>query len=796
MDRLARAILGLRGTLAYVLIFGLPALEASAFIGLAIPGELAVLLGGVLAFQGRVWLPGALAAAITGAVVGDSLGYVIGARYGERLLATRLGRRLVKPEHRKRAEELIRRRGASAVFVGRLSAVLRVLIPGLAGMSGMAYGRFLVFNVLGGVVWAGGFVLLGYAAGNAWRSAAHVAARASAVLAALLALIGMAVLAARWVIRHEAEVRSGWAWLLERPRVVAFRRRYARQIAFTRDRLDPRRAFGLYLTLGLAATVAMGWALGAAVQDLFAGEELVGIDRPIGQFLAAHRSVAMSEAMRAVTAAGSPSFVVAVLVVASALTVARQRSVRPAAYLATAVGGGYVVDRVLKLLLHAARPLHPIVAAAGYSFPSGQVVAAVTLYGGLAFVISRLFRSWRLAVWTWLAAAVVVLLVATSRVWLGVQHASGVVAAAALGAMWLALSSTAWLTWDRLGESPAFRQTRNRAARKGIRWVLFGATLAILVHVVLLALPGIRHSASAIRSANLWLVALALVAEVLSNAALPEVYRRSLKALGEDVGYRRALSVSMGMFTVGHVLPGGGAAAAVWGVRRLANLGVDAATATTAVILGGTLGMTTLGGIVFVGAALSLARGDVSPVYAAAVGLVLLALASLGIAAWKAVRSPAARHRMLGVIEAALEKVRIRADVAAWRASVDAMAAAVANRRAMLKIVRWSALNWVTDIAALWLMFLAFGYRMHIGVLVVGYGVANLLAAFPVVPGGLGLVEAGFAGTYAAFGVPGSITVVAVLAYRLVSYWLPVLAGVPGYLGAGRAERREARARA
>jgi membrane protein DedA with SNARE-associated domain/membrane-associated phospholipid phosphatase len=463
VDRVARAILGLQGTLAYALIFALPALEASAFVGLVFPGELAVLLGGVLAFQGRVSLGGAMGAAIAGAIVGDSLGYAIGARYGERLFATRLGRRLVKPAHRERAEELIRRKGASAVFIGRLSAVLRVLVPGLAGMSGMTYGRFLLFNVLGGALWAGGFVLLGYAAGNAWRSAARVAAQASAVVAALVVLIVAGALVARWVVRHEAAIRAWWERQPERPRVVAFRRRYERQIAFVQDRLDVRGAFGLYLTLGLAVTVAAGWAVGAAVQDLFAREELVGIDRPIGQFLAAHRSAAMSQAMRAVTVLGSPTFVVASLIVVSALAVVRQRNTLPATYLGAAVGGGYAMVGILRLLLRGARPLHAIATA---GFPSGHMVAAVTLYGSVAFVISRLLRSWRVAVWAWLVAAVAVLLVATSRVYLGVHRASEVVASAALGATWLALSSTAWLAWDRIRASPAGGSHATSPARR------------------------------------------------------------------------------------------------------------------------------------------------------------------------------------------------------------------------------------------------------------------------------------------------------------------------------------------
>ncbi len=784
---MAAAILGLRGAVAYALIFGVPALEASAFFGFLFPGELAVLLGGVLAFHGRVSLAGAVAAGVGGAIVGDSVGYAIGARYGERLFSTGLGRRLVKPAYRERAEELIRRRGASAVFFGRFTAVFRVLVPGLAGMSGVPYGRFLVFNVLGAVLWGGGFVVLGYAAGNAWRRVADEAARAGWLLAALLLLIGAGVIVARWVARHEETIRAAGRRMVERPSVVAFRRRYNRQLAFVAQRLDPSGVFGLYLTLGLAMTIALGWGLAAAVQDLFAREELVGIDRPIARFLSAHRSSGMSEVMRWVGVLGSAPIVVGITVAAGAAVLLRRRQARAAVYLVATVAGGYVVERGLKLLVHAVRPLRVIVTTAGASFPSGRTVSAITLYGGAAFLISRLSRSWRARVWAWLAAAVIVLLVTTSQVYLGVEPASGVVAAAALGATWLALSSTGWVTWDRLAAKPGHREARNRAARSGLKWLLVAAALVILVHVVLPALPGIERSASALRSANFLLVALALLAELASNAALPQVYRRSLSALGARVSYRRSVPLSMGMFTVGRVLPGGAATAAVWGARWLTRLGIDVAIATGAIVLGGTLGMVVLGAIVFAGAAVSLIGAEVSSVYSLTIGLVLALLAALGITASKAVRSPGLRHSILGRADRVVSKLHLPIDVNAWRSSVDGIAAAISNRRAVLPILGWSALNWLTDVAALWLLFLAFGYRMHIGVLVVGYGLANLLATIPITPGGLGLVEAGLAGIYTSSGAPGSIAVVTVLAYRLISYWLPVLAGVPAYLGAGRA---------
>lgn len=144
------------------------ALEASAFIGFLFPGEIACILGGVLAFQGRVSLAAAMAAAIGGAIIGDSVGYGIGHRYGERLLR-RLPARLVKPHHIDQAKSTVSRLGGKAVFVGRFTAALRVLVPGMCGIARMPYRTFLVYNVAGGVVWAGGSVLLGYVAGAGWR---------------------------------------------------------------------------------------------------------------------------------------------------------------------------------------------------------------------------------------------------------------------------------------------------------------------------------------------------------------------------------------------------------------------------------------------------------------------------------------------------------------------------------------------------------------------------------------------------------------------------------------------------
>jgi len=213
MGRLADLILHLHGWGALLVVFAVPALESSAFLGFVFPGEVAVLLGGVLAFQHKVTLPGALSAAIAGAVIGDSVGFQVGRRWGRTLLRGTIGR-FVKQDHLDRAERYLAERGGKAVFFGRFTAALRVLIPGMAGMSGMPYGTFAAYNVAGGALWAGGFVILGFVAGNGYKHFEKVAKQASLLLLLGGVAIALAVFAARWAIRHRAPWRrsAGVSW--------------------------------------------------------------------------------------------------------------------------------------------------------------------------------------------------------------------------------------------------------------------------------------------------------------------------------------------------------------------------------------------------------------------------------------------------------------------------------------------------------------------------------------------------------------------------------------------------------
>ncbi|MFJ1757186.1 DedA family protein [Kitasatospora sp. NPDC088134] len=152
-------------TSVYVIIGLIIGLES---LGIPLPGEIALVTSALLAAKGVVSPWGVAGCAIAGAIIGDSIGYAIGHKGGRPLFA-KLGRRFPKhfgPDHLATAERAFERWGMWAVFFGRFIALLRIFAGPLAGTLRMPYWKFLIANVLGGVVWAGGTTLLVYQVGK------------------------------------------------------------------------------------------------------------------------------------------------------------------------------------------------------------------------------------------------------------------------------------------------------------------------------------------------------------------------------------------------------------------------------------------------------------------------------------------------------------------------------------------------------------------------------------------------------------------------------------------------------
>jgi membrane protein DedA with SNARE-associated domain len=195
-------LLGVRGVLVYVLVGLLVFAEDAVFVGFVVPGETAAVIGGVIASRNHVSLPGIMATVVLAAIIGDSVGYEVGRQIGTRILRSRF---LHKRRRRiDAAQDMLRRRGGAAVFLGRFVAFFRAVMPALAGTSRMHYPKFLAWNAAGGLVWGVGFTLLGYLAGNSYKKIAQSVGQTAAYVVAGIVVLAVIV----WRVREHRKNRA------------------------------------------------------------------------------------------------------------------------------------------------------------------------------------------------------------------------------------------------------------------------------------------------------------------------------------------------------------------------------------------------------------------------------------------------------------------------------------------------------------------------------------------------------------------------------------------------------------
>ncbi|TAM93270.1 MAG: DedA family protein [Jatrophihabitans sp.] len=161
-EHLVESIGNAVGAWLYVIAGALCFGEAAVLLGMVLPGETALLVAGVFCEHGTLSLAVMIPVAVVCAVAGDSVGFEFGKKFGPALRRSRLGQWVGEPRWAK-VDGFLHRHGGKAVFLGRLTALFRALVPSMAGMSGMHYRTFLTWNAIGGILWAPGCVLLGYA---------------------------------------------------------------------------------------------------------------------------------------------------------------------------------------------------------------------------------------------------------------------------------------------------------------------------------------------------------------------------------------------------------------------------------------------------------------------------------------------------------------------------------------------------------------------------------------------------------------------------------------------------------
>jgi uncharacterized protein (TIRG00374 family) len=313
------------------------------------------------------------------------------------------------------------------------------------------------------------------------------------------------------------------------------------------------------------------------------------------------------------------------------------------------------------------------------------------------------------------------------------------------------------------------------------RTVVFVGLLVAALYVGGAAFTGIGEALGEVTAAAIPPLLVALAAQVLVTLLWPQVHRASVRAVGDDIRYPEALNVSLSAFTLSHTAPGGGAVGGAVAINRLTGYGLSGPAATASVTLTGLLSVTTIAGLGAAGIAAAVVSGELPDGALWAVSLVLVVLLAVLVGIVAVLRSPPTGDRLVTAIGRLHPRLRARAR--GWRASLRAVTEDDPPSSGQLaRIVGWSVLKWSADIASLALVFVAFGQTPRVMVLLVGFGVAQLAAAIPITPGGVGFVEGGMVAAFVALGAPASFAATVVITYRLLETWLPSLAGIPALL--------------
>jgi undecaprenyl-diphosphatase len=427
VTRLLDAVAGLASPWGYVVVGLMATLESAAFVGLAVPGETALLVGGFLAYQGSASLPLMMVVAALGAVVGDSIGYEIGHRFGPPLKASRLGQR-VGDDRWHRAEAYLARKGGRAVFLGRFIGVLRALVPTIAGLSGMPYRRFLVWNALGGLIWGPTFVFLGYVAGSSYKRVETFAGRASLVLLIVVVIVAAVVVGARAAMRRRPDMEERFDQVAEHASVVRARGRLGASLDFLVGRFRPGGAYGLSLTIGVAVIAGLGSLFGTVLTGVLAREGLL-VDRPIRRFFLSRQDPGVARFLRVAAAAGDWRLLLLFTGVL-AVWLGRRRRLREAGLVALCLLGAVGLAAGVAAVVGRVGP-----AGQPSSFPSVPVAALAAWWLGVIVVGARSWRSavGLVAVAVGVVAVAGVAVLALDRCWF-----SDAVGGFALGATWAA----------------------------------------------------------------------------------------------------------------------------------------------------------------------------------------------------------------------------------------------------------------------------------------------------------------------------------------------------------------------
>jgi len=311
-----------------------------------------------------------------------------------------------------------------------------------------------------------------------------------------------------------------------------------------------------------------------------------------------------------------------------------------------------------------------------------------------------------------------------------------------------------------------------------LKWVIF----AIIIYFFVLPLiPGFGKAFSELAKVRPSLLVFGLGLELAALFAYSLLTHAALGDSRHSISIWRLFRIQLSTKSVSEVLPAGSAASSALGFKLLTSSGVPGPDAGFALATAGLGSAVVLNFILWVGLIASIPGQGVNAAYgsAALVGVILMLVATGLVVGLIDGQGRAERS-----IKWIATKLRMNPDNAADVLRQLGFRLQGLAREPGLKerVFVWALLNWLLDMAALWVFLLAFGAEIDLRNLIVAFGLANIMAVVPITPGGLGIVEGIYIPTLVGFGLTRSVATVGVLSYRIAQYWMPLIVGAIVYL--------------
>lgn len=425
----------------YIIVFFAIMLEST---GVPLPGETALVVAAAIAGTGYLNIYGVIAAAAAGAIIGDAGGYWVGRKLGRPFLDKHGKWFHLTSERMFQLEKLFVKHGAMTVFFGRFFSLLRTYAALFAGVWKMSYITFLIFNALGGIIWASIFGTLGFVFGQNLPLLEKTMKTVGWALSIPIVCILFMVILWHWMVKHQTLIKKWYASVLDKMGYNYFVKRFSWQIHWLLRHWTAAQYTIMHITLGLTITCLSVYAFVRMTRSVFFDKDIIDLDSRVFEIMQGWATPLSTAFFQVVTSFGSYGLSIAAITTII-LFVVKRRWVN-AITMGAVVLGGQILVMVLKVAFARQSPVIEsslLLNWLGFSFPSGHVMGSLIVYGMLAYFLILWLKKWVLSTGIVLITMFIVLLIAFSRIYLGENYLSDVLCGLAGGSVWLSFCLTA-----------------------------------------------------------------------------------------------------------------------------------------------------------------------------------------------------------------------------------------------------------------------------------------------------------------------------------------------------------------